>query len=352
MKFGAYMRDKMYAIVGWVLMLMVVGLILVAFKVEVAAIIAVLVIFALGGAMVLAVEYWRKRKFYRELLGKIEQLDQAYLVLETMWEPEFYEGRLMWQALKAVDKSMTENVRRERERGRSFREYVEMWIHEVKRPLANLELVVENLWKSLEITEEKRNDEKIEAERKMRRNMRELVRQVEQVLYYVRSEDAEKDYLIRETELAEVVKKVGMRNMDDLLDNGVALEVEKIDAKVYTDAKWLEFVLNQIVNNSIKYRRKKGAWVKIRTKREKKWTILEVEDNGIGIPARDLPMVFEKTFTGENGRKGAASTGMGLYIAKNLCEKLGHKIEVESEVGKGTTVRLIFAENEFYEVAK
>lgn len=386
------MRDRWYALVALGVVILLVGGILATFQVDISVVVMVLLIIILGGILVLGVDFWRKRQFFNKLLQKIDELDQAYLVLETMREPDFYEGQLVFEAMREIDKSMTENVRSEREKVRDFKEYIEMWIHEVKRPLASLVLVVENLWKSREIIEvsvdeggsmngvettgkegekaklnkgtepsrkgakNKKNEQKIEENAvlkdKISGNLRNLERYVDQVLYFVRSEDAEKDYLIRKTNLTEVVKKVGMRNMEDFLDNGVEFEVGEVDFAVATDGKWLEFILNQIVNNSIKYRRKTGAKVRIRAWEEGNEAVLEIWDNGIGIAAGDLPQVFEKSFTGENGRKRETSTGMGLYIAKNLCEKLGHRIEIDSEEGEWTKVRIKFGENEFFEVTK
>ncbi len=227
-----------------------------------------------------------------------------------------------------------------------FKNYIEMWIHEVKAPLASLTLMLENL--------------KVE---KAMYQLKRVEDDVEQVLYYARGENAEKDYMISKINLRDVVRKVGMKNMNDLLAGEVEFVANEVNGEVYTDAKWLEFILGQLVNNSIKYKKDEGAEIKIYVEDDKdgnahekgeapRDVTLVVEDNGIGISRSDLRQVFEKSFTGENGRVRAKSTGMGLFIAKNLCEKLGHKIEIESEKGKYTKVRITFPTNEFYEVVK
>ena len=120
---------------------------------------------------------------------------------------------------------------------------------------------------------------------------------------------------------------------------------------VCTDSKWLEFILNQIISNSIKYRDEKktdGSVIKIYVIKNDKSTVLNIYDNGIGIPAADLPRVFDKSFTGENGHAYPKATGMGMYIVKNLCEKLGHKITIESVKGEYTLVSIEFFKNDFY----
>ena len=125
-----------------------------------------------------------------------------------------------------------------------------------------------------------------------------------------------------------------------------------VQYKVLTDSKWLEFILGQIVNNSIKYRKDKGSYIKIEVLDTKDKTVLMVEDNGIGIKVSDLKQVFDKSFTGENGRCISSSTGMGLFIAKKMCERLGHKIYIQSVYGEYTKVFIEFIKNKYYDVLK
>ena len=135
------------------------------------------------------------------------------------------------------------------------------------------------------------------------------------------------------------------------MENNVRLDVDIQSKLVLTDAKWLEFILNQIINNSIKYKRDDTeSCIKIKSEEDKEKIYLTIYDNGIGIPESDITRVFEKSFTGENGRAKAKSTGMGLYIAKKLCVKLGHRIEIESEAGSFTRVVIAFGKNDFYKL--
>ena len=145
------------------------------------------------------------------------------------------------------------------------------------------------------------------------------------------------------------IKNVALKNKDDLLENAVRLDVDVHNEKVLTDSKWLEFILNQIINNSIKYKRKNTeSYIKIKANEDKDRLYLTICDNGIGIPKSDIKRVFDKSFTGENGRTMTKYTGMGLYIAKKLCDKLGHKITVESEINEYTKITIIFTKNNFY----
>ena len=118
--------------------------------------------------------------------------------------------------------------------------------------------------------------------------------------------------------------------------------------QVNTDKKWLEFILNQIVNNSIKYKKDNNSLIRIESIEEKEKIVLTIYDNGIGIPESDITRVFNKSFTGINGRDKVKSTGMGLYIIKNLCNKLGHNIYIQSKENKYTKVIIEFGKNNIY----
>ena len=164
----------------------------------------------------------------------------------------------------------------------------------------------------------------------------------------IRSEITEKDFIIGKFCLKEIVRNVSLKNKDDLLENQIKLEVNIDNLNVYTDKKWLEFILNQIVNNSIKYKKNNNSIINITAHEEKDKIILSVYDNGIGIPSKDIKRVFDKSFTGTNGRDKVKSTGMGLYIIKNLCNKLGHNIYIKSEENKYTNVVIEFGKNKYY----
>ena len=339
MKFGSFLKDRLYSIIIALFCYFIILSVLLAYKSDKAIVIAITIILLVTYILLFLTDFFRKQKFYTDLLTNIDNLDKAYLVLETLNRPEFYEGELLCQALYEIDKSMNENVRIEKEQLLDNKEYIEMWIHEVKRPLASLVLTL--------------NNQKNILDRKTKNILKRLEDYVDQVLYYVRSENAEKDYFIKEVDLSKVIKNVGIKNMDDLLDNKVEFIVDKTNYKVFTDSKWLEFILNQIINNSIKYKRNiDNSYIKIYVKDNLDITVLIIEDNGIGIKSSDIRQVFDKTFTGTNGREKTTSTGMGLYIAKNLCKKLGHKIEIESKENEYTRVFITFAKNKFYDVLK
>lgn len=339
MKLRKYLVDKLPQIAVCGFGDVLIFMLLRAFKTEQSLIGAVLFVLLCMELIVFGIDYIRKYSFYKRLEDVVESLDKKYLALEMLDIPDFYEGRILYQSLYEIDKSMNEHVKEYQANISDFKDYVEMWIHEVKIPISSLTLLNHNHPDSLE--------------KKYIEQIKRLDNYIDQVLYYVRSENAEKDYILKEIELSDVVKNVALKNKDDLLENMVNLEVNIGQEKVYTDGKWLEFILNQIVNNCIKYRDdEKKSFIRIMAKDKDRTIELEIFDNGIGIPEQDLSRVFDKSFTGENGRLRAKSTGMGLYIAKKLCEKLGHQIRIESEFDKFTRIVISFAKNDFYSVSK
>lgn len=334
MKISRYFKDKIIYILPFIVAWILTLLLLIAFKVDKSCVVVILGIWFLLYVVIFVVDFFRKNDFYKNLNKNIEELDKSYLVLETLNKPGFYEGELLYEALYEIDKSMIENVNQLGYQVKDFKEYIEMWIHEVKIPLSALALIVHN--------------HKSDFDKKTIEQIERINSYVEQVLYYTRSENAEKDYQISEVNIAKVVKKVALKNKDYLLENQIDFITEELNVNVLSDAKWIEFILNQIVNNSIKYRKDKDSYIKIYSECSDKSVRIFVEDNGIGILKSDIGRVFEKSFTGYNGRIKSKSTGMGLFIAQKLCRKLEHKISIESEVNEFTRVCITFVNNNYY----
>ncbi len=281
-------------------------------------------------------DYWQRKRFYDDVMDKLNRLPQKYLLVELMEHPSFLEGELLYQILLETDKDMNEHIKTYERKLKQFKEYLEMWVHEVKTPLARSFLLLP------------KNEKKKLKE--LEKALVEIENNVDQVLYYARSEMTEKDYYIHPTNLQTVVNKVMVKNQDAFIYGKVQLELKDLDMTVNTDAKWLEFILNQLIQNSLKYRKEKDTRISISTEETTEEIYLSVWDNGIGIKKSELPRVFDQSFTGSNGRLGKASTGMGLYICKNLCEKLGHKIIIASKENEYTKVTIIFGKNNYYDV--
>ena len=336
MNFINYIKDKVLFLILFFLLYGILLLLFFAFKIQSSLILAITFLFFTFLGIIILIDYFRKKTFYQELLLSIEKLDKAYYVVEMIEEPVFYEGKLFYQALYDINKSMCEMVKILENQTDDFKDYIEMWIHEVKIPIASLVLMAHN------------HPDKFD--KNFKEQIKRIEDYVEQVLYYVRQEFAEKDYFINSVSLKKVIANVALKNKNDFLESKIDLIVENVDCKVYTDSKWLEFILNQIIGNSIKYKKEKNSIIKITVEEDLEKCTLIVEDNGIGIPETDLSSVFEKSFTGNNGRRKGKSTGMGLYIVKKLCDKLGHQVKIESQEGEYTKLFLVFSKNKYYDV--
>lgn len=337
MRFRDYIRDRLWfyviAAVSFGLML----LFLTAYRVSSQLRAFIAVIFLLFIITEELVGFLRKRRFYDELIQKLDILDKKYLIHEMVREPDFLEGRLTYEILCQANKAMCENVSDYKRSSADFREFIEMWVHEVKLPVASLQLMAHN-------HNDKLGDKFLEQ-------LRRIDDYTDQVLYYARSESAEKDYIIKETSLKRTVSNTALKKREDIQLAGASIETEGLDVSVLTDGKWLEFMLGQFIANSLKYTVEgRETVMKISAEELPDRVLLHFRDNGIGIPENDLSRVFDKSFTGENGRLYAKSTGMGLYIVKSLCERLGHSISVRSEQGQYTEFTVAFAKNDFYKM--
>lgn len=294
------------------------------------AIILFVWLLVLAGSMVIG--YVGRKKQMEKLLLLTEQLEEPYLIAELMKFPERADDQVFYQILKLAEKSMLERIGTIQRERLEYKEYIEQWIHEVKTPITAMKLLCENNRSPLT--------------RELLAELEKTNRFTDQALYYARSEHTEKDYLVREIRLFDAVHQAISDNKYLLQQNSVQIEVQETDETVYSDEKWICFILNQLIVNAVKYRNEQLR-LKFYSEHTGDQIILCVQDNGIGISNSDLPRIFEKGFTGENGRTTAQNaTGIGLYLCKKLCDKLGIGISAISG-DEGTTLRLSFYINNF-----
>lgn len=275
--------------------------------------------------------YRHRKKQLEKLLFMAEQLEERYLISEVMEKPERADDQVFHQILKMAGKSMLEHICQIKRERMEYKEYIEQWIHEIKTPITAINLLCEN--------------NRSPVTKEMMRELERINRYTEQALYYARSEQTEKDYSVREISLPEVIHQAIADNKHLLLQNGVRIDMEEAEGCVYSDDKWLRFILNQLIVNAVKYSADNPE-IRFYVTRKDGSLLLSVQDNGIGISENDLPRIFEKGFTGENGRSRNQSTGIGLYLCKRLCDKLGISIGAKS-AQNGTTIWLSFAINYF-----
>lgn len=297
------------------------------------SILLILTVWILVLGCYLTASYYTRGKYLDRLLAMTEQLEERYLIAEVMDRPERADDMVFMEIMKMAEKSMLERIAGIEKERREYKEYIEQWIHEVKTPIAAMKLLCEN--------------NRCDFTRELLVELAHVNHYTEQALYYARSEHTEKDYIIRETNLANVVHGAVADSKYLLRQNGVTVTVDEMNEHVYTDDKWLRFILNQLIGNAVKYRGEQPA-IHFYSVKKGDTVSLMVADNGIGIAGSDLPRIFDKGFTGRNGRNVRSSTGIGLYLCRKLCDKLGMGLEAVSEgVSQGTTVVLSFYINDF-----
>ncbi|MFD3157314.1 ATP-binding protein [Haloimpatiens sp. FM7330] len=263
----------------------------------------------------------------------LDRLEQKYLISEMIGKTYRLEDKEYVLILRRALKSMTEQVNSINYDRQEYKEYIESWIHEVKLPIASIQLMCEN--------------NKTDVTRKILLELRKIENDVEKALYYARSNEVWKDYMIQEINVDKLVEYTISKNIQFFIQNGIQIERRCQNTCVYTDGKWMEFIINQLLVNSVKYKKIRNSMIKIYTQEMKNGTTLVIEDNGIGIKESEINRIFDKSFVGSNGRKTEKSTGMGLYLCKKLCDKLGLEIYAESEIGNYTKITISFPKGKF-----
>jgi signal transduction histidine kinase len=288
-------------------------------------------IFVLLGYM--SIQFLIMRKRIENINATMDSLDKKYLFAEIVENNGNAEQQAFFLIIQSAMRSMIEEVSISKKEKEDYQEYIEQLAHEIKVPLTSIILNCEN---NLD-----------DNARKILLQTKHIEDYLEQVLYYARLGNVENDYMIKEVCLDEFVNDALLRNKQALIQNHIAVEANNLDYSVYTDSKWLIFIINQIINNSVRYK-KENPVLEINGSEKDGVVQLEIKDNGIGVRESEIGRVFQKGFTGSNGRSRKGSTGMGLYICKGLCDKLGIEIEIDSELDQYTSVKIIFPKSGHY----
>ena len=327
MKFSDYLKEKLPLIFAYGSVTLLILIVLLAFNVYYTGIIMVVFLLIVLGLILFFYQFYQKKSFYDKFYMVFNNLDNKVLIHETIEDANFIDGRILLDILRETDKYKIEEINKYKYLFEEFREFMELWVHEIKTPLSAINLICEN--------------NKNKVTNSINEEIRKIDGFIEMILFYARSQMPENDYLIKNCKLNDIINKVIIRNKNSFLEKNIRLDMHDLVVKVRTDSKWMEFIINQIVVNSIKYTLN-NPLIEIYSVSDKERVSLIIRDNGIGISQKDLPRVFEKGFTGENGRSKYNATGMGLYLVKKLCLALGNNVIIDSIEGVGTTVKIVF----------
>lgn len=333
MNFPRYIKEHIYHVIACFFLIVTTDIFLMTIGGSAPLMIYVTLACAFCFFFCLYVDYRKLRKLFDDVQSRTDTLDKKYLVPEVMEKADSQEGEMLMSVLRKAEVSMSDNVAAYRRGSEEYRDYIETWVHEVKIPISASKMIIEN-----------HGDDAI-AESGIADEIDRIEGFVEQALFYARSSNVEKDFFIKETELSEIIKGVISKRRKTLIPMHASIDMGDLQGgkKILSDGKWLAFIVSQIVDNSIKYASgDRNLKLSFYMSEENGKGVLNISDNGVGIKSAEISRAFDKGFTGSNGRTGRASTGIGLYLCKKLCLRLGHDIAVESEEGEGTTVKIMF----------
>lgn len=286
----------------------------------------------------LAIDFIVKNKYYKKLkeISDLEGLDWVNsLPIPASSEQRIY-NELLQKQYQAINKKLSEYQSKSIEN----REFITMWVHEIKTPIAASKLIIEN---SLDHPSE-------EVLYSIEDEINKIEDFVQMTLFHSRTDDFAKDYIINSFKLEKVVNECIKRTFASITNKNLSLQLKNLDLLIDSDEKWLGFVIKQILDNAIKYSAAYGS-ISIYAESKENEEMLIIEDEGAGIKEEDINRVFDKNFTGSNGRKYATATGFGLYLSQKIARKLGHSITISPNSEKGTKVIIHFPHwNDFYDV--
>lgn len=309
-------RQKVVWLCVSILMIYFITLFLFQVSVKIIAYASILcIVAACGFAIGDYYRYWEKQKqlkgISKQRLVDIEMLPADAQGLEREYQ------KIIGLLLEEKQKSESKQI----EQYAEMMDYYTVWVHQIKTPIASMRLILQ----------EQDND----ACRDLKIELQEIEQYVEMVLCYLRLDSDSTDYVFKQYDLDQIIRKEVKKLAPQFIGKKLRLEYENLDRKVLTDEKWLAFVIGQILSNAVKYT-KEGSILIAMEESE----ILCIRDTGIGIAPEDLPRIFEKGYTGFNGRVDKKASGIGLYLCRRICDNLGHKIWAESQVGQGTCVKI------------
>lgn len=268
---------------------------------------------------------WKYRKKTEELSWQIEAVKKG---AERFPKPEDDQELIYQEILKNSRMQWQQEVIDLKKEKKDVIEYFTLWTHQIKTPIAAMRLLLEQEVSDIE--------QYYEHKKQVQAELFQIEQYVEMVLQYLRLTDSINDFLLREYELDPIIRQAVRKYAPMFIRKKLKLQYESIAVKAVTDEKWMVFVLEQLLSNAIKYTSSGTIQIYIEN------GCLVVEDSGMGILPEDLPRIFDKGYTGYNGRRDKKASGIGLYLVKEILNRLGHKILAESEPGKGTKMKILF----------
>ena len=315
--FKGYLKERWKRLLMLLLFVCIFAFSFWVYRLPVRAVIYPCALCLLFGAVFAAYDItkaYRRHKFFKELHRRNTEL------ISALPEPEGIVDSDYQQLISALKEKIAEITAQTDSRIRDTVDYYTVWAHQIKTPIAAMRLTLQK--------------EDVPEARRLASELSRIEQYVEMVLVFVRLGSDYSDYVFTQQDIDEIIRSSVKKFASEFIDRRIRLEYDSVDIQAVTDEKWFAFVVEQLLSNALKYTRE-GS---IRIYSEGK--VLCIKDTGIGIAPEDLPRVFDKGYTGCNGRTDRRASGLGLYLCRRICQNLGIDISISSTIGEGTTVRL------------
>lgn len=313
---SVYIKQKIKIFLVFLLFCVIFAVVFFLYKLPIESVIYPTMICGLFGIIFVALDFVRTKRKHKMLL-EISRLSSA--MINEMPSASGIEDCDYQKIIRALQKEISQLETDSNNRFNDMVDYYTVWAHQIKTPIASMRLTLQN--------------EDTRLSRRLLSDLFRIEQYVEMIMAFLRIDSTSSDYVFKEHNIDTLIRQTVKKFAHEFIDRKITLEYEPIDYTVITDDKWMSFVIEQVLSNALKYTRK-GS-IKIYMNEQK---MLCIEDTGIGIAPEDLPRVFEKGYTGYNGRSDKKASGLGLYLCKIICQKLDLKITVSSKLDKGTTV--------------
>ncbi len=335
-QFLYFVRSSMIEIVIDALVMGGIYFILHAIGTNAHVIAFILLFILMGGALRLLIRFMGDRVFWKDVDALIASGVNSFDYNKLLHEPMSYQGQVTFRAIDEIISEYARSVQGAQKQNAEQKEFIETWIHEIKTPLAASYLIADH-YPGASALELKKQLSRIEA-------------YTEQALFYARMQSLDRDFIVKKNSISHMVNEAIKSRSLFLIENDIRIKTENLDCEVLCDEKWMIFIIGQLIDNALKYRDHAKPYSELEFSLTRSaddvedTSVLKIRDNGVGISSADIERIFDKGFTGSNGRLVARekATGIGLYLVLNLSQKMGIDVDVESEEGEYTAVRLTF----------
>lgn len=316
--FGAYIKQKSKIFLTILLFCIIFAIVFYLYKLPVEAVIYPSLLCILFGTILIVLDFAKIKRRYK-ILEKLGNMPSA--MIDELPSVSNINDYGYQRIIRSLQKEISQLESDSNNRFNDMVDYYTVWAHQIKTPIASMRLTLQN--------------EDTPLSRKLLSDLFRIEQYVEMIMAFLRLDSTSSDYVFKEHNIDTIIRQAVKKYANEFIDRKISLVYNPIDYTVVTDDKWLSFVIEQILSNALKYTRKGSIKIYMNEN-----MMLCIEDTGIGIAPEDFPRIFEKGYTGYNGRNDKKASGLGLYLCKRICKNLDTGITVLSEIDKGTIVRI------------